>query len=609
MSPGAFERALRTGDATIAVLSADADFMATVWDVGHGQPGFVHLDTWPALLEAVGAGRCGIVLLDVDHLGQDLDGCLAELERFDPPPVVVTAGDNRRAPEMMRMHAERRIHRLLVKPATPGKLQLLLSAAITRSRQPRQLEDQPVPSGPSYRPPRQGTAMRGIGRWMMLSIGMAVVFAAVVTIGLGWKAQRDATSAAAPPSVEPAVARVERLAEPSAPPLVGPPFEVAAAPAGGWSLGYDGQAAVESAGVSDSAPVAVSADESGARAGTSAEAEALFAQVERALLEDELDQAAAALEALRQLAPDSTRLAFLDAQLERARRLQAATQVVEAPAGEPVATAVAEPVAAPPPRPAPARNPLPAAIAAAERALDAGDLEGAERRVAEARRLGANRTAMAGLDQRLEALRETKRRENQALLLGLGLESIGDGRLLAPESDNAVHYLASLQAENPAYPGLDDAVWALTPQLVDAVRGAIAAGDWPAATDGLVALERIGAPEGIVAPLAVEIEVTRRQLDYLRVPAAPGELELVRSRSPIYPQVAVRKGTEGWAELEVIVDRDGVPREVTVIGEEPAGVFGRAAADAVERYRYQPFVLNGVTYERLVRVRVEFALD
>jgi TonB family protein len=216
---------------------------------------------------------------------------------------------------------------------------------------------------------------------------------------------------------------------------------------------------------------------------------------------------------------------------------------------------------------------------------------------------------MTGFDQRLEALRETKRREHQALLLGLGLESIGDGRLLAPASDNAVHYLASLQAENPAYPGLNDAVWALTPRLVDGVRGAIAAGDWAAVADGLAALERIGAPAGIIAPLAVEVEVTRRQLDYLRVPAAPGELELVRSRSPIYPQAAVRKGTEGWVEVEMIVDREGVPRELTVIGEEPAGVFGRAAADAVERYRYQPFVLDGVTYERLLRVRMEFALD
>jgi outer membrane biosynthesis protein TonB len=37
--------------------------------------------------------------------------------------------------------------------------------------------------------------------------------------------------------------------------------------------------------------------------------------------------------------------------------------------------------------------------------------------------------------------------------------------------------------------------------------------------------------------------------------------------------------------------------------------FDRAAVAAVARYRFEPFIMDGVTYERRARVRVRFALD
>lgn len=583
LSPAAFERALKASGAGIAVLSTDPAFIETVWDVGHEHPSLVVADDWPGLLDAVVRGFCNIVVLDVDEVGDDLSRRLAELERCNPPPVVVAAGENRRAPEMMRMHAERRIHRLLVKPATPGKLQLLLGAALTHSRRPRELENPPEPAGPSYRGPREAASGGMRRRMITLSVGMAVVFAAVVAVGLGWKSQRadvpDAAPAALrsdPPAamesravtVEPRAGRIERAVEPAAPPtMVGPPVELAGPP----------------------------------------EREALYARVERALLEDDLPAAGTALEELRLVDPGSTRLAFLDAQLERTHMLRAATEP-EAPV-EAVAEPAAEP--APPPRRAvdTTPDPVPVAIAAAHAALDFGSLEAAEMLITESRWLGADETAMGELELRLDNLRDSLRRERQALLLALGRERIRNGWFTVPEADSAVHYLATLHAENPAHPGLAEAVWELTPHLVDDVRGAIGARDWAAAQSGLERLRRVGAPEGITAPLAVEIEVTRRQHDYLRVPAAPEEMELLRTRTPVYPRVAVRNEFEGWVDLQFVVDREGVPRALEVVDEQPAGVFSRAAIEAVERYRYAPFVRDGVTYERLVRVRVVFALD
>ena len=40
-----------------------------------------------------------------------------------------------------------------------------------------------------------------------------------------------------------------------------------------------------------------------------------------------------------------------------------------------------------------------------------------------------------------------------------------------------------------------------------------------------------------------------------------------------------------------------------------AGEFEQAALDAVSSYRYEPYVLDGQAYERLLAVRVRFALQ
>ena len=602
MPPGAFELALHAGEVSVAVLSADREFIEHLWDVGHAHPSIIVVDAWPALLQAVTTRGCGIVLLDVDHLEGELSARLAELENLPAPPVVVAAGAARRAPEMMRRHAERRIHRLLVKPASSGKLLLLLGAALTRSRQPREAEDLPYTAGPSYKPPRDAAAGGTRRRLAMLAVGMAVVFAAVVTLGLGWKAQRgespdDAPAARQAADIAPATritdsAPVGRIARPSnapAPLADGAPLDVAGAPPEGWSLAADGTmipagpapavTPVETAAAPDTAPATsptpVAADKP-ADAGAPATA---------------VVSATPPIEATRPAA-------------------QATADAPAATAPAPAPAPVAETVAAPEPVAAdPDPDPVTVALAAAHSALDFGSLEAAEMLIEESRWLGADEAAMKELGFRLATLRDSLRRERQALLLALGRERIRNGWITVPEDDSAVHYLATLHAENPVFPGLSGAVWELTPRLVDDVRGAIAAQDWAGAEAGLERLRRIGAPEGMVSPLAVEVDVTRRQLEYLRTPANPDEMELLRTRTPVYPRVAVRNDFEGWVDFQLIVDREGLPRDIAIVGEQPAGVFSRAATEAVERYRYAPFVRDGVTYERLVRLRVEFALD
>ena len=610
LSPDAFSGALDAVGMGIAVLSSDTDFVESMWDVSHAHPSIVVVDAWPALLEAVGKGRCSIVLLDVDQLGDKLGARLTELERLERPPVVVAAGSSEAAPEMMRAHSERRIHRLLVKPASPGKLQLLLTAAIKRNQQPGEPIDQPTPFGPGYGVQRGDAGKQRLRRrGLLLVAGMVIVFAAVVSAGLMWRAPDETAPPAAlvpAPTPAPSTAPVIRpVAAPRNEPVIEPELLVASA-----------EPEVE--------PVAAPA------------IEPLFTLVESALLNNDLETAAITLDEVRRIEPEHTRLAFLDVQLERARaeraaaaeraaqeraaqeraaqeRATSARAARERAAAEAAAAASAAPAASPAPATAqvtaPARveaEPPVDQIALAQAALDAGDLGAAEELITAARELGMDEAVLVELDWRLGSLRETLREERQGLLLALGLERLRDGQLTTPETDSAVHHLARLQAENPAYPGLADAVAALTSKLVANVLASTARTEWGATEAGLAGLASIGADSRIVAPLAEDVAESRRRDRFLRVPASADELELIRSRAPIYPQAAVRNEIEGWVELEFIVDRDGVPRDITIVAEQPTSVFGRAATDAVERYRYAPFVLDDVVYERRVKMRMLF---
>jgi len=76
-----------------------------------------------------------------------------------------------------------------------------------------------------------------------------------------------------------------------------------------------------------------------------------------------------------------------------------------------------------------------------------------------------------------------------------------------------------------------------------------------------------------------------------------------------YPARALERGTQGWVDIEFTVATDGTTRDVAVRAAEPAGVFDRAAVQAVGRWQYQPRVVNGTPVDQRVHARLRFALE
>jgi TonB family protein len=82
---------------------------------------------------------------------------------------------------------------------------------------------------------------------------------------------------------------------------------------------------------------------------------------------------------------------------------------------------------------------------------------------------------------------------------------------------------------------------------------------------------------------------------------------LVASRVPAYPDTAKAEGVEGSVEMQVIIAKDGTVKRVHVIrGDSRLRV---AAAEAVYRWRYRPYLVDDQPVEVATTITVDFDLD
>ena len=74
---------------------------------------------------------------------------------------------------------------------------------------------------------------------------------------------------------------------------------------------------------------------------------------------------------------------------------------------------------------------------------------------------------------------------------------------------------------------------------------------------------------------------------------AASELVKIVSPEPVYPQKALRRGIQGWVEIEFTVDDTGHVRDMVVAGAEPRGVFDESAKNALAKWEFRPHLVDG----------------
>jgi periplasmic protein TonB len=82
---------------------------------------------------------------------------------------------------------------------------------------------------------------------------------------------------------------------------------------------------------------------------------------------------------------------------------------------------------------------------------------------------------------------------------------------------------------------------------------------------------------------------------------------LVYRVEPVYPPLARAARIQGRVQLQAIIGRDGRIENLRVLEGHPMLV--QAARDAVSRWRYRPYILNGESIEVETLVTVNFVLS
>jgi protein TonB len=81
---------------------------------------------------------------------------------------------------------------------------------------------------------------------------------------------------------------------------------------------------------------------------------------------------------------------------------------------------------------------------------------------------------------------------------------------------------------------------------------------------------------------------------------------LLKKTQPTYPASALRMHIEGAVQLMATISKNGDISAVKILSGDAQ--LARAAADAVKRWKYKPYLLNGEPVEIQTQVTVKFKL-
>jgi protein TonB len=93
----------------------------------------------------------------------------------------------------------------------------------------------------------------------------------------------------------------------------------------------------------------------------------------------------------------------------------------------------------------------------------------------------------------------------------------------------------------------------------------------------------------------------------LRVSSGTEEGLLLEKRMPVYPAIARAAGISGTVTLAAIISKSGTIENLRVISGPM--MLQQAARDAVETWRYRPYLLDGQPVEVETTVSVIFTLS
>jgi TonB family protein len=599
----------------LVVLTADEVFLKTMREAAGSARRLWHVPSADKVSDLLVAGEVGIVVIDVQALNDAPSVFIGQIKRQFPDLVIVVAGNRDHETSLAGLISAGIVYRFIHKPMSPGRAKLFVEAAIKKHDEQRRRAAEIPERERDSRLPRA---------WL---VGSAIGACALIAIA-AWFNYRGSGEAAGPSQAaaapKPAQAALLALA--------------ATALAANRLTEPKGDNALELY----TKVLAGNASDASARAGLSEVHERLLARAENALLEERLDEAAAAIETARDAGVDGNRIAFLSAQLAKSREqvkaAQARIQVQTRPRSEPKAGEdrltpllnlaaqrledgrllepdrdnarfyVQEALRADPNNAAAQevqRSLASRLLADARSAIDRRDFARATSLIQ-----GATGLAAAANIEATQTLLAAARKQADAdawtSLLKSANERMQQDRLIEPSNDNAKYYLLTLRALDPSNPSLAAAEQDLSIRMVAKARRALSLEQYDAAQNWLDQAEDIGSASGETESVQRDLGAAIAKQRLLTTPVPVSQLNLLKSVQPVYPPKAESSKTEGWVELNFTVSESGKVKDVTVSAASIPGLFDAAAVRAVSQWRYQPVVRDSKPVPVRTQIRIRF---
>jgi TonB family protein len=602
----------------LLVLTTDRVFLQTLRDAVGGARRLWHVLSADKVSDLLVAGEVGIVVLDAQALHEAASVFVEQIKRQFPDLVIVAAGHRDDETSLAGLISAGLVYRFIHKPMSPARAKLFAEAAI------RKYEDQRRQAAAA---PQRKPASPSSRNWFA---GAAI--AALALAAVAWMVHRGGEEAAAPPAAE--------AAKPASDSSL--MARAAAALAANRLTEPPGDNALEFyLGLRARNPA-----DPGARAGLAEVHERLLARAENALLEERLDEAAAAIETARKSGIEGGRVAFLTAQLAKSREqiktAQAQIQQQQPRArNEPkaeedrvtpllnlAAQRITDGHLLEPDRDS-ARfyvqealraDPQSTAALDAKRALASRLLEDVRsaidrREFAHAAAFidGANGIAVAANVESVQGLLAAARKQADVdawgRLLRNANERLLQDRLIEPVNDNARYFYLTLKQLDPGNAALGSVLQDLGTRLASKARRALILGQIDAAKSWLDEAASIGFTSAEVTSAQHDLDVVLAKQNFMTNLVPAGQLTLLKTVQPVYPLKAEGKKMEGWVDVEFTVLETGKVKDVVVRAASIPGVFEDAAVKAVSQWRYQPVWRDARAVPVRTQIRVRFTLS
>jgi TonB family protein len=603
----------------LVVLTADDAFLQTLREAIGGARRLWHVPSADKVSDLLVAGEVGIVVLDVQALHEGARVFVEQIKRQFPDLVLVAAGHRDDEMALAGLISSGLVYRFIHKPMSPARAKLFAEAAI------KKYEDQRRRAAEA--PPRKPAAP--VNRaWL----GVGAAAALLIVAAVAWLAHRNNGEEAVPPAAEAAkpAAAVES-------PLVARAAAALAAnrltePAGDNALELYLQLQARNPA------------DANAGAGLAEVKERLLARAENALLEERLDEAAAAIETARKSGVEAGRIAFLTAQLAKSReqiktaQAQVQQQTRARTESKPeedrvtpllnLATQrIAEGRLVAPDRDS-ARYYLQEALRAEPQNAAALDAKrGLASRLLEEARSDIDRRDFAQalvviegaagvaapanietVQNMLSAARKQAETDARGQLLKNANERLLQDRLIEPANDNAKYFYLTLRQLDPNNPALASVLQDLGTRLTSKARRALVLGQLDAAKSWLdeAAAVAFSSAEMNSALHDLDTAVAKQNFMTNLVPAS--QLTVLKSVQPIYPTRAEKNKIEGWVDVEFTVEESGKVKDARVRAASVSGVFEESALKAVSQWRYKPVLRDTKPVPVRSQIRVRFSL-